>query len=145
MGMVIAVVAVVAELTSDGTAMVTGIVVMEVMLPSEVAKVISDGTTMVTGTEEVTVVSEVTEVIPDVILVIGMVIIEEVATPFPVAFSALKSGPVRFFCPKRTDQDRDQSTYFLKLKKTGPGPQKTEDCGLLQSSETLTTSLGPVF
>jgi len=64
--------------------------------------------------------------------------------------SALKSGPVWFFCPKRTDRDRDQSTYFLKLKKTGPGPQKTKDRSLLQSldqswSEPLTTSLGPVF
>jgi len=66
------------------------------------------------------------------------------------ACSALESGLVRFFCPKCTDRDRDQSTYLPKLKKTGPGPQKTEDRGLLQSldqswSEPLTTSLGPVF
>ena len=40
--------------------------------------------------------------------------------------SARKSGPVRFFGPKKQDWDRDWSRHLLKPKKTWPGLKKTK-------------------
>ena len=37
--------------------------------------------------------------------------------------SALKSGPVRSFGPNLKDRDRDRSSQFGKLQKTGPQPK----------------------
>ena len=42
------------------------------------------------------------------------------ASFFLVFSSVCKSGPVRSFGPKLKDRDRDQSTFILELKKTGP-------------------------
>jgi hypothetical protein len=62
--MVVAEVGMVAEIVSDGTAMVAGTVVKEFMF-TEVAEVILDGAASIVIIAEVAVVSEVTKVSPD--------------------------------------------------------------------------------
>ena len=52
-------------------------------------------------------------------------------------YSAWKSGPVWFFGPKGQDQDWDQSWHFLKLKKTRPGPKKTETAVFFGQSQSF--------